>query len=509
MTVTEFLQAAFSNLWVILAAAVLVLVAGWFVSRWLSSFLVARLPLPPEGPWRRLARRGLRLLLLLATVAAAFLVLATQTEIAAFLAASWSATAAFFEWAPVRLVLHFLLVAALSWLTVRLFFWVRAWFLKTARRIEAAEVPPFRGWQFQKLALLSAAQATRFVLLLLRLARYAAAILLLLLYLTAVFSVFPQTRGLVTAVLGGLFQVLDAAWKAFQNYLPNLLILAVIVTVTFYGLKLIRFVFRELEKGTISFAHFHQDWAIPTYQLVRFLVLAIAFIGAFPYLPGSASPAFQGISVFLGLLISLGSSSFISNIVSGVVLTYTRAFRVGDRVKIADTVGDVIEKRLLITRIRTIKNIEITVPNGLVMTSHILNYSTMAQDQGLILHTTVTLGYDIPWRRIHEVLIAAARATPGVLSDPAPFIHQTSLGDFAVSYEVNAYTNQANGMAAVTSALHQNIQDECNRAGIEILSPHYAAVRDGNGSTIPQEYRPRDYRAPAFGVEWRGKGRGG
>ncbi|HKI52961.1 MAG TPA: mechanosensitive ion channel family protein, partial [Anaerolineales bacterium] len=240
---------------------------------------------------------------------------------------------------------------------------------------------------------------------------------------------------------------------------------------------------------------------IPTYQLLRFVVIALGLVVAFPYLPGSGSPAFQGVSVFVGVLFSLGSTSVVANIVSGVVLTYTRAFRVGDRVKIADTVGDIIEKGLLVTRVRTIKNVEITIPNGMVMGSHIINYSMVSQERGLILNTTITLGYDIPWRLIHEVLKKAAQATDGILPEPHPFVLQTSLDDFYVSYELNAYTNQPNKMALIYSELHQNIQDSCNEAGIEILSPHYDALRDGNTSTIPSDYLPKDYQAPPFNIK--------
>ena len=257
----------------------------------------------------------------------------------------------------------------------------------------------------------------------------------------------------------------------------------------------------RVEKGTITLSGFYPEWAIPTYQLVRILVIALALVLAFPYLPGSSSPAFQGVSIFIGLLFSLGSTSVVANIVSGVVLTYTRAFRVGDRVRIADTVGDVIEKGLLVTRMRTIKNVEITIPNGMVMGSHIINYSIVSQEHGLILNTTVTLGYDIPWRLIHETLIKAAQATNGILAEPHPFVLQTGLDDFYVSYELNAYTNQPNIMAVIYSELHQNIQDFCNEAGIEILSPHYGALRDGNPSTIPSDYLPKDYQAPPFQIK--------
>ena len=220
---------------------------------------------------------------------------------------------------------------------------------------------------------------------------------------------------------------------------------------------------------------FYPEWAEPTFKLALFLIIALALVVALPFLPGFGSPAFQGISVFLGVLLSLGSSAAVANIVARVILIYTRAFRVGDRIKINDAIGDIVEKSLFVTRIRTIKNVVITIPNGTVLTSQIINCSALAEDPNyyLILHTTVTLGYDLPWRKIHQVLIDAALATSHILAEPVPFILQTSLDDFYVSYEINAYTNQPTLMARIYSELHQNIQEKCNEADIEILSPHY------------------------------------
>ncbi|MDF5717699.1 MAG: mechanosensitive ion channel family protein [Rhizonema sp. NSF051] len=233
-----------------------------------------------------------------------------------------------------------------------------------------------------------------------------------------------------------------------------------------------------------------------------FFIIALALVVALPFLPGFGSPAFQGISVFLGVLLSLGSSAAVANIVAGIILIYTRAFRVGDRIKINDAIGDIVEKSLFVTQIRTTKNVVITIPNGTVLTSQILNYSALAEDPNhyLILHTTVTLGYDLPWRKVHQVLINAALATPHILAEPVPFILQTSLGDFYVNYEINGYTNQPKSMARIYSELHQNIQDKCNEADIEILSPHYSAIRDGNQITIPENYLHKDYKAPGFRV---------
>ncbi len=237
----------------------------------------------------------------------------------------------------------------------------------------------------------------------------------------------------------------------------------------------------------MNLAGFHQDFARPTFNIVRFILYAFMLVVMFPYLPGSDSPAFQGVSVFLGVLLSLGSSSAINNIIAGLVITYMRPFKPGDRIKIGDITGDVIEKTMLVIKLKTIKNEEITVPNSTVLSSNTINYSSMAKSQGLVLHTTVTIGYDVPWRKMHEALLKAALRTRAVLPAPAPFVWQTRLDDNYVSYQLNVYTHEAEKQNDIYSELHQNIQDCCREAGIEIMSPHYQANRDGSNSTIPSE----------------------
>jgi small-conductance mechanosensitive channel len=321
------------------------------------------------------------------------------------------------------------------------------------------------------------------------------------LYITVLFSFFEFTRTWAGVLIGYTLKPLGNILLSFINYLPNLFFILVLVIVTRFVIKFVRLFFAEVEKGTIALPGFYLEWARPTYKIVRFLIIAFAVIVIFPYLPGSSSDAFRGVSIFLGILFSLGSVSAVANIVAGVVLTYMRPFRLGDRVKIADTIGDVIEKTLLVTRVRTIKNVDVTIPNSMVLGSHIINYSSSAQERGLILHTGVTIGYDAPWRKVHELLIAAAESTQHILKEPKPFVLQTSLDDSYVSYELNAYTDQPNVMTSTYSELHENIQDKFNEAGVEIISPHYSAVRDGNQSTIPEDHLPENYTAPSFRVQ--------
>ena len=357
--------------------------------------------------------------------------------------------------------------------------------------------------RIENVELVRASRLTDLLIRLVQLIRWAVVLLVLYIYFPLVLSWFPWTKPLGKNLFNYLFAAFEQVFQAFIDYLPNLFVIAVIVLFTYYIIRFIKLIFGEIERGDISFPGFYQEWAAPTYKLCFFLIFALAVVVAFPYLPGSDSPAFQGVSLFIGLLLSLGSTAAVANIVGGIILIYTRAFEVGDRVQIGDAVGDIVEKTLLVTRLRTPKNMVITMPNSTVLTSNIVNFSATGRDPAtppLILHTTITLGYDVPWRKVHQVLIEAAVATPHILTEPAPFILQTSLDDFYVSYELNAYTNAPLMMADIYSQMHQNIQDKCNEAEIEILSPHYSALRDGHQNTIPENYLPKDYTAPGFRI---------
>ena len=218
----------------------------------------------------------------------------------------------------------------------------------------------------------------------------------------------------------------------------------------------------------------------------------------FPYLPGSGSPAFQGVSIFLGVLFSLGGSGTVANLISGVVLTYTRAFKVGDRINVSGTTGDVVNKSLFVTRIMTTKNRIVSIPNSLLLNDHITNYTSLESENGLILETAVTIGYDVPFEDVENCLIEAALATDGVEKDPKPFVLQTALQDYYVSYELNVYCRNSKKMNRIYSDLHRNIQLTFHQAGIEIASPGITAIRDGNRVNIPEKFVSKDYETPAF-----------
>ena len=358
-------------------------------------------------------------------------------------------------------------------------------------------IPPLKVQTFE---VVSADRLTDTLHWLVRKSRLLVWLVTLYIFIPLILSFFPQTRGLASEYLGYFVAPLYRLFHGMISFIPNLIFIALVVVTVRYLVKLLRAIFREIKKGTITFAGFHQDWAEPTFKLLRVLIVILAVVLVSPFLPGFGSPAFQGISIFFGVLLSLGSTAAIANIVAGVAITYMRPFNIGDRVRIADTMGDVVEKTLLITRVRTIKNVEVTIPNSMVLGSHMINLSALAQQAGFILHTAVTIGYDAPWRKVHDLLITAARATRDLLADPAPFVLQTGLNDFAVSYELNAYTTNVKDLLPILSELHENIQDRFNEAGVEIMSPTYSALRDGNQVIIPEDYLPKTAPVKGFRI---------
>ncbi|MFT7196179.1 MAG: small-conductance mechanosensitive channel [Marinoscillum sp.] len=392
-------------------------------------------------------------------------------------------------------------------LLIILIAYVLVFFLKRAFRrlagwVRSKEDIYFKGFKLRNYEILPPKRELELALQLVTVLKGIVFFMVLYIALPIIFSLFPFTKGWANTLFDWVWNPAKEIFSAFWNYLPNVFSIVVIYFVTHYATKLIRFISHEVEAGRLTLSGFHKDWAAPTFNIVRFLLYAFMFIVIFPYLPGSSSPIFQGVSVFLGILFSLGSSTAIANAVAGLVITYMRPFQLGDRVKIGEVTGQVIEKSLLVTRVKTVKNEYITVPNASILTGHTINYSTAKEsDEGLILHTSVTIGYDISWRKVHELLIAAAEASEGVITSKKPFVLQTSLDDNYVSYQLNAYTDLPDRMAWVYSNLHQNIQDKFNEAGVEILSPHYRAVRDGHQVGLPLEYLPKDYKSPSFKIE--------
>ncbi len=322
--------------------------------------------------------------------------------------------------------------------------------------------------------------------------------------LLLIFEQVPATQSYARQVFLWIWDPLAVIFWGVVGYLPNLFYILVIAFVTRSVMRGVEFVFEQAHRGVISLEPWvHRDVARPTAQILKVVLIVLALFFIAPLIPGTGTSAAQGITVLLGLTVSLGSTSTVGNAIAGIVLTYMRPFKLGDRVQIGETTGDVVERTFLYTKILTIKNEEVMVPSLQVISRAMINYTARAQESGLILHTSVTIGYDAPWRKVHELLLRAADRTPGVLKNPKPFVLQTSLDDWYVSYQINAYTDRPNQMAQIYADLHQNIQDAFNEGGVEIMSPHYYQLRDGNSTTIPAEHRPPDYRPDRFLVETR------
>lgn len=376
-----------------------------------------------------------------------------------------------------------------------LLFWGTNWLFRRVKvRIVKLRNTRLKPFSIQDYELLDTHKQVKLLIFLASLVRYAFMLLQLLLSVPLLFSIFPQTKNLAFQLFSYIWNPVKSILVGIVSYIPNLFTIFVICLAIRYLVRLFRYLAGEVQSERLKLRGFYPDWAIPTYHIIRFLLYAFMIAMIYPYLPGSNSGVFQGISVFVGLIVSLGSSTVIGNIIAGLVITYMRPFKIGDRIKLNDTTGNVIEKTPLVTRIRTPKNEVVTIPNSFVMSSHTVNFSQSAREYGLIIHSEVSIGYDVPWRKVNKLLIEAALNTPGVVDDPRPFVLSTSLNDWYPVYQVNAYIKDADKLAQIYSDLHQNIQDRFCEEGVEIMSPHYMAMRDGNASTVPlkEDMKPEE-----------------
>ena len=304
-------------------------------------------------------------------------------------------------------------------------------------------------------------------------ARTVALLTVVFLFLGYVLALFPATRGLSRNMVGFALSPLNVIGSGIVSNIPSLVFLVVLFFVFRIGLRLVRLFFGAVETGAVRFERFDPTWSQATYKLVRVGIVAFGLIIAYPYIPGSSSAAFQGVSLFIGIVFSLGSTSAIANLVAGYMLIYRRAFKVGDRIKVGDAFGDVIETRLQVTHLKSIKNEEMIVPNSQILGAEVINYSSLARQHGLILHTEVNVGYDTSWRQVEEMLLTAAHRTTSLGADPRPFVLVKRLGDFAVTYEVNVHTANVTQLAGLYTALHRNVLDVFNEHGVQIMVPAY------------------------------------
>jgi len=316
----------------------------------------------------------------------------------------------------------------------------------------------------------------------------------ILVYLGVLLALWPSTRGLSRDLVDFVLSPLDVIGQGIVRNIPSLVFLVVLFFVIRLLLRLVRLFFETVGRGTVTLANFDADWAEPTYKIVRVAIVAFGVIVAYPYIPGSQSEAFKGVSLFIGIIFSLGSSSAISNIIAGYMMTYRRAFKVGDRVKIGDAMGDVIETRLQVTHLKSFKNEEIVIPNSQILGSEVVNYSSLVRTQGLILHTEVGIGYETPWRQVEAMLLAAAsRCQLPSGEPPRAFVLVRKLADFAVTYELNLYCTDIKAMLPLYTSMHRHILDVFNEYGVQIMTPAYEGDPEQPKIVAPKDW----FTAPA------------
>jgi small-conductance mechanosensitive channel len=315
-----------------------------------------------------------------------------------------------------------------------------------------------------------------------------------LIYLGYLLAVWPATRGLSRDIVGFALSPLDVIGQGLIRNIPSLVFLTVLFFVIRLVLRLVRLFFETVGRGTVKLANFDADWAEPTYKIARIAIVAFGLVVAYPYIPGSESDAFKGVSLFIGIVFSLGSSSAISNIIAGYMMTYRRAFRVGDRVKIGGAMGDVIEMRLQVTHLKSFKNEEIVIPNSQILAGDVVNYSSLVKTHGLILHTEVGIGYETPWRQVEAMLLeAAGRCRLPSGEAPRAFVLLKKLADFAVTYEVNIYCTDIKAMLPLYTSLHRHILDVFNEYGVQIMTPAYEGDPEQPKIVPPKDW----FTAPA------------
>ena len=348
-------------------------------------------------------------------------------------------------------------------------------FKKISAKIKNSSGNRIKPLRIRNSNILTIKQIENIIVFGLRILKYIITLFLLFITIPILFSLFPATKDLASIIFNYIFDLVKKFLIGIVGYIPNIAAIIIIILITKYVLRGLKFFAGQINKGKIKIPGFYADWAWPTYNILKFFLIAFAVALAYPYLPGSESRVFQGVSVFIGIIISLGSSSAIGNLVAGLVITYMRPFKIGDRIKIKDITGYVEEKSPFVIRIKNIKNEFITFPNNTVLNSEVINYNTSGEEEGLILHAKISMGYDVPWRDVYDLLIAAAAKTPHIEENPKPFVHQTGLDDFYAFYELNVHTKEIDKVMLIYSLLYQNIQDEFKNAGISMYAPHYIA----------------------------------
>jgi small-conductance mechanosensitive channel len=361
-------------------------------------------------------------------------------------------------------------------IVAQIFFMRFLWFLFRKLEAKAAEygATKLKPLKIKKFNILDTKQMLSVIFFAIKVLKIAVTIILLYITIPAIFALFEPTRNLAQTLFGYILTPLKDILISFRDFIPDLFVIAVTLFLVRYILRSLKFFTKQIEKGKLVLPGFYADWAQPTFNILRGFVYAFTIAIIYPHIPGSGSATFQGISVFVGIIVSLGSTSAIGNLVAGIVLTYTRSFKIGDLIKLNDVTGFVVEKSGIVIRLRTTKNEYVTFPNMTVLTSNVTNYHTsLENNESLIIHAEITEGYSTPWKQVHEILIEAALKSEYIQKEPKPYVLQKTLDDFFCRYEINAYTKEVNKLSKVYSDLYQNIQDGYAAAGLDMTTPYF------------------------------------
>ena len=325
----------------------------------------------------------------------------------------------------------------------------------------------------KKIRILEVAQIPGAIYFVIKILKWIVIAVQLFLTVPLILSLFESTAHLGHSLFGYILSPINIIVTGFIRYIPNLFTIIIFIAVAKYLIRSLKYFARRIEKEKLVIPGFFPEWAQPTFNILRFLIYAFTVAIVYPYLPGSDSRVFQGVSVFVGIIISLGSGPAIGNLVAGLIITYMRPFKLGDRIQLQNVTGFVVEKSPVIIRLRTHKNEYVTFPNSIVLTSSIINYHTSSDEQGLILNAEVSFCYAMAWQTVHEILINAAKKTNYILEDPKPFVLQTALEDFYARYQINAYTKTVDLIPSIYSELFENIQNGFKEAGLDMTAAHF------------------------------------
>lgn len=366
------------------------------------------------------------------------------------------------------------IASGLIWVINRFFRFVKSIFLTPNNRF-------LSGIKIKNYELIKREHVLSFLDKMLSLIKIALLFLLFVTVIPLVFSIFPSTQNWSEVIQEWIWNPVKKIWISVVTYFPKLITIAIILFIVRYILRLLRFFALEIERGALTIRGFYPEWAKTTYALVRFVLMMLTLVVIFPYLPGSDSDAFKGISVFLGILISIGSSSAVANAVAGLVITYMRPFQKGDWIKTGEITGIVIEKNALVTRLKTINNEDVSVPNSSVLSGATVNYSSLGRTNGLVITAKIKVRYDYSHNLIEELLIEAALRTKDISNKPHPYVFQLSLEELNVVYELNAFTLVPDNMYFIKSDLIKNIQNVFRQAKVEIHSTQYVEIKGSAG----------------------------